>query len=454
MIRALLLAAAPAAAQTTDVSRIIAVDVLAGWHGADGVQVAGLRVRLAPGWKTYWRSAGAAGISPQMDWRGSGNLRRVTPEWPVPTVWGRDGARSLGYDRDFVLPLLVPVAGPGPVRLRGMLDIGVCEDICLPARVRVAADLPAGGPVDPAVKAALDRRPTRVAAPATCALRPVQGGLDLAGEIVLPPLGRGEAVVFELPDPSVWITDSAVTRAGGRLRAVAQLIGAEGRPVSVDRAQVRITVIGPDCGLHRLRAAIRSGGGRIAGGGVSRSRPAAAAGRAKLTQFRDLGLKTAACRSTLRITGWEGDHGSDSRSDRTPGGQGARRALWPPRRAGATARRNSGSRPRRASPPLGGSQTAASLPSHWRMDSGGVARHSGISVTDGLAGAVPLRHDAARRSRGPATAAFFGLTWRSDSIRASSGSSTSLAALGSANQRRLRSAFSFQSSFSRSTTIG
>ena len=234
----------PEAAQARDLSRAIAIDVLPGWRREDGVQVAALRVRLAPGWRTYWRSAGAAGISPQMDWRGSRGLRSVTPAWPTPTVWGEPGALSIGYARDFVLPLLVRPDGAGPVRLEGVLDIGVCEDICLPARVRVAAVLPPGGAPDPVIEAALADRPARVAARAACAWRPVAGGLAVAGEMTLPPLGPHEAVVFELPDPGLWITDARVTRRGGRLRAEAEVLASEGRPVAVDRSALRITVIG------------------------------------------------------------------------------------------------------------------------------------------------------------------------------------------------------------------
>ncbi len=245
LLVSLLLVAGPAAARLTDVSQAIRIDVLPGWREADGLQVAALRVRLAPGWKTYWRAAGAAGIAPRMDWRASRNLRSVTPAWPVPTVFGRPGALSIGYDRDFVLPLLVRTAGPGPVRLRGVLDIGVCAEICLPARLEVSADLPAGGARDPAIAAALADRPRRVAARATCRLRPIAGGLEVAAAIDLPPVGRDEAVVFELPDPSVWITDAAVARDGGTLRAAAGLMWS-GRARSVDRAAMRITVIGTD----------------------------------------------------------------------------------------------------------------------------------------------------------------------------------------------------------------
>ena len=249
MIRTLLLLllalSLPARAEVTDMSQAIAIDVLPGWRRADGTQVAGLRIRLAPGWKTYWRSAGAAGISPQMDWRGSGNLRSVTPMWPTPRVFGRAGTQSIGYASDFVLPLLIPAAGPGPVRLRGVLDIGVCADICLPARLEVAADLPAATATDPVIAAALADRPRRVAVRATCRLSPRPDGMTLAATIDLPRTGRSEAVVFEVPDPSIWITDATVARSGDRLQAVSQLV-AQGGAVAVDRGRIRITVLSED----------------------------------------------------------------------------------------------------------------------------------------------------------------------------------------------------------------
>ncbi len=248
LLRCLLLALAllplPAMAQITDVGQAMRIEPMPGWRRADGVHVAALRVRLAPGWKTYWRSAGAAGIAPQMDWRATQGARSVTPAWPTPTVFGPESARSIGYDRDFVLPLLIAVRGGGEVRLRGRLDVGVCADICLPARISVAIDLPAAGRPDPEIAAALDDRPTRVAARVRCRLEPTRDGFALTGVMDVPSQGRGEAVVFELPDPGVWITDAAVRRKGGRLSASSEVLAEGGRPRTVDRSRLRVTVIG------------------------------------------------------------------------------------------------------------------------------------------------------------------------------------------------------------------
>ena len=47
----------------------------------------GLHLKMKPGWKTYWRSPGDAGLPPQLSWEGSGNLagelRGVVPHGPV-----------------------------------------------------------------------------------------------------------------------------------------------------------------------------------------------------------------------------------------------------------------------------------------------------------------------------------------------------------------------------------
>ncbi|WGH79676.1 protein-disulfide reductase DsbD domain-containing protein [Jannaschia ovalis] len=237
--------ALPARAQMQDdIAQVLRVSLIPGWRQQDGSHVAGLRFDLAPGWRTYWRSAGAAGISPQMDWRGSRGLGSVTPQWPTPTVFRQGRALSIGYDDDFVLPLLIQGAGGGAAHLDGVLDLGVCAEICLPARIRVSGDLPAGGAPDPAIRAALADRPGRIRADARCSLRPTRDGMALTGRIPLPPQGRSEAVVFEVPDPSLWVTDAVVSRQGGTLTATSELMAGGGRGVALDRSRVRITVIG------------------------------------------------------------------------------------------------------------------------------------------------------------------------------------------------------------------
>lgn len=230
-------------AQVHDVSQAVTIELLPGWRRDDGVHVAALRIRLAPGWKTYWRSAGAAGISPQMDWRRSDGIRSVTPAWPTPTVFRTGGALSIGYDSDFILPLLV-ATGPGPAVLQGRIDLGVCSDICLPARVDVRAQLDPGGAPDRAVQTALSDQPRRVKANVRCLFQPIDHGYALTGQIQVPSQGRDEAVVFETPDRGVWVTDAQMRRSGDQIDARAQLLASGRTSFAIDRSRMRITVIG------------------------------------------------------------------------------------------------------------------------------------------------------------------------------------------------------------------
>ena len=45
---------------------------------------AGIEIRLKPGWHTYWRYPGDAGVPPRFDFAGSRNLESATVLWPAP----------------------------------------------------------------------------------------------------------------------------------------------------------------------------------------------------------------------------------------------------------------------------------------------------------------------------------------------------------------------------------
>lgn len=229
----------------SDVSQVVSIEVLPGWRAPDGSHVAALSFRMRPGWKTYWRSAGAAGIAPRLDWSTSENVASVTPIWPSPKVFRQGGALSIGYDDDFILPLVIEAANTAdPVVLSGQLDIGVCADICVPAHIDVHSDLPVTAEPDLSIRAALSDQPRQVQHGIACDLRQTAAGMTLTGGMDLPPLGGQEAVVFEVPNPGIWVTDALVHRVGMRLEAESELLSAGGTEFDLDRGAVRITVIG------------------------------------------------------------------------------------------------------------------------------------------------------------------------------------------------------------------
>ena len=238
----------PAAAQVP--ADMAVVDVLPGWRTDRGTHMAAIRVTLAPGWKTYWRAPGDAGIPAQFNWRGSKNMGSVALHWPTPEVFHQNGMTSVGYHDQVILPVeITPRDDGAPIRISGEIQMGVCEDICVPVSVRIAAELPPGSArQDARISAALADRPmtARAArvAQVTCAVAPATNGLQITATIDMPALGGTEFSVIEMPGTSIWVSEAATSRQGGTLTAQADLVPTGGAAMVVDRSRLRITVLG------------------------------------------------------------------------------------------------------------------------------------------------------------------------------------------------------------------
>ena len=223
------------------------VDLLAGWRTEDGTHMAAIRVRLAPGWKTYWRAPGDAGIPPRFDWTGSTNLREVQFHWPTPEIFVINGTRSIGYHDELILPVELTPTTDGPIALRASVELGVCEDICLPMQVDLAGDLSNGGTADPVIRASLADRPVSARAggvkAATCAVEPIDDGLRVTARIEMPNTGS-EVAVLELPDKSIWVSQSDMSRQAHMLTATADMVPTHAAPFLLNRSDIRITVLG------------------------------------------------------------------------------------------------------------------------------------------------------------------------------------------------------------------
>jgi DsbC/DsbD-like thiol-disulfide interchange protein len=99
-----------------------------------GMHHAGVEIRLAPGWKTYWRYPGDSGIPPRFDFSKSRNVKSVTVRWPAPQRLTDEAGTSIGYKHDVVFPLeVVAQDAAKPVKLVLGIDYAVCEKLCVPA---------------------------------------------------------------------------------------------------------------------------------------------------------------------------------------------------------------------------------------------------------------------------------------------------------------------------------
>jgi DsbC/DsbD-like thiol-disulfide interchange protein len=137
-----IVAAAPAQAADAsawDGTQRSAVRLTAGSSVKDGANLrAGIEMRLAPGWKTYWRYPGDSGIPPRFDFSKSRNVKSVTVRWPAPQRLADESGTSIGYKHDLIFPLdVVPEDRGKSVTLALAIDYGVCEKICVPVDAKV-----------------------------------------------------------------------------------------------------------------------------------------------------------------------------------------------------------------------------------------------------------------------------------------------------------------------------
>ncbi len=120
---------------------------------------AGVEIRLAPGWKTYWRYPGDAGIPPTFDFSGSDNTKSVTVLWPAPQKIADSEGVTIGYKTNVVLPLhIVPLDAAKPVALRMKLDYAICERLCIPVQAKAALPLDGTSGANEAAVSAAEKR--------------------------------------------------------------------------------------------------------------------------------------------------------------------------------------------------------------------------------------------------------------------------------------------------------
>ena len=231
-------------------ANIAVAEVLEGWRDADGRHYAALSIRLAPGWKTYWRTPGTAGIPPVFDWAASENVEDVTVAFPVPKVFEQNCLTSIGYADQVVFPLTVrPSNSDEDIALRGQLLIGVCQDICVPMELELTATLQVNASRRSAtITQAMKDRPMTAGEAGVrgvgCEIVPISDGLRMTARVSLPRMGRTEVAVVELADRSIWVSEPLVRRDGTTLIAEADMVPPNAQPFLLSRADVRITVFG------------------------------------------------------------------------------------------------------------------------------------------------------------------------------------------------------------------
>lgn len=242
---------------------------------------AGLQVVLLDGWKTYWRSPGDAGLPPEVDWTGSTNLADAAMDFPAPHRFTLFGLETFGYEHEVVFPLtLTPEIAGAPLALSAQADLLVCADLCIPATLDLALDIPAGpASVDGEAANLIERHASRVpgdGAASGLSLGPVtlEGAPEDHSALVVTATARepfdAPDVFIETADP-FWAFGAPEMRiSGDRLTATLPILQTPDDAASLAGAPVTITLVDGARSMEQA-AAVETGveGATAAGPGLA-----------------------------------------------------------------------------------------------------------------------------------------------------------------------------------------
>ncbi len=159
----------------------------------------GLRMRMAPGWHTYWRNPGDAGVPPELTLTLPPGVTAGDLQWPTPVRLPEGPVMTYGYTGEVVLPVAL-TPGPDPLHVEATATWLVCEKICVPEEGSFTLDLPGGAPAPSAEAALFDAAAVRMPRPS-----PFAATVAPDGRLTLRGAGLSGAAVREAWFlPAVW----------------------------------------------------------------------------------------------------------------------------------------------------------------------------------------------------------------------------------------------------------
>ena len=114
----------------------------------------GLLLRMAPGWHTYWKFSGDAGLPTEMKWKLPPGWKVGDIQWPIPLKTVDPGdIETYGYENEVLL--MQEITPPSKIddssaKLSTEANWLVCEKICIPGSATLQLDLPVASTSQPA----------------------------------------------------------------------------------------------------------------------------------------------------------------------------------------------------------------------------------------------------------------------------------------------------------------
>jgi thiol:disulfide interchange protein DsbD len=120
--------------------------------------LAGVELKMEPGWHTYWKNPGAAGEVTEIKWQLPAGVTAGEIQWPLPEKIPPLDITTYGYENDTVLLVPLTLASnlpAGPLDLKARVTWLECKESCIPAGAEVEATLRVGPEARPASGAAV-----------------------------------------------------------------------------------------------------------------------------------------------------------------------------------------------------------------------------------------------------------------------------------------------------------
>jgi len=115
---------------------------------------AGLLLRMAPGWHTYWKFSGDAGLPTELKWKLPPGWKVGEIQWPIPLKTIDPGdIETYGYENEVLL--MQEITPPSKLdgssaKISTEANWLVCEKICIPGGATLQLDLPVASTSQPA----------------------------------------------------------------------------------------------------------------------------------------------------------------------------------------------------------------------------------------------------------------------------------------------------------------
>jgi thiol:disulfide interchange protein len=224
----------------------------------------GLLLRMAPGWHTYWKFSGDAGLPTELKWKLPPGWKIGEVQWPIPLKTIDPGdIQTYGYVDEVLLMQEVtppPKIENSTIKLVADASWLVCEKICIPGSATLELELPVSASSQPANTELFARYrrllPQNWPGPNVAAAEWGRVGSDLRLKITSETLANHAALdFFPLPDEGTVVGHPTVESrskneivfripiesSGKNLSSMAGLVVFSQKPNGEDRAGWQIT---------------------------------------------------------------------------------------------------------------------------------------------------------------------------------------------------------------------